>query len=133
MTYLIDPFGINLYHKIYEPNSWEIFSNGISAFDRRGETFAIHHLVAAGDSLGNERHITLFPNPVEDLTRVAFHNYLPQEAQIRLCDNRGQLVLMDRLGSLSQMVDLSGLTTGVYIYEVWDGAVRLTSGKVVRI
>ena len=79
------------------------------------------------------RNISLFPNPVEDVTRVAFHDYLPRAARIRFYDTSGSLVLQERLGSVSELVDMSGLQTGVYVYEVWDGETRLVSGKVVKI
>jgi len=30
-------------------------------------------------------------------------------------------------------VDMSALTSGVYVYEVWDGVKRLSGGKVFKI
>ena len=70
---------------------------------------------------------------ISDVTRIAFHNYLPRAARIRFYDTSGSLVLQERLGSVSELVDMSGLQTGVYVYEVWDGETRLVSGKVVKI
>ena len=89
--------------------------------------------VTSLDEAETPRHISLFPNPVEDVTRVAFHDYLPREAQIRFYDNQGQLVLVDQIAGTTQLVDLSGLASGVYVYEVVDGAEVLTSGKVVKL
>ena len=48
--------------------------------------------VTSLDDHTQDRHITLFPNPVEDVTRVAIHDYLPQSAQIRFSNQQGQIV-----------------------------------------
>jgi len=79
------------------------------------------------------RNISVYPNPVEDVTRVAFHDYLPQAAEFRVFDIQGRLVLNEELDGLAQLVDMRGLTPGLYVYEVWDGDERLTSGKVVKL
>ena len=80
-----------------------------------------------------ERHITVFPNPVENLTRVAFHDYLPQAAMIRIYDQSGRLVTTQALGGVTTLVDLSGLLPGLYLYEVYDGREKIGSGKVVKV
>lgn len=89
--------------------------------------------VSSLEQVTAERHISLFPNPVEDVTRVAFHDYLPKKANIRFYDLQGRLVLIENLNEVVQLVDLSGLAAGAYVYEVWDGSKRLKIGKVVRI
>ena len=80
-----------------------------------------------------KRHITLFPNPVLDFTRVAFHDYLPEEPHIKVYNSDGQMVLRETLDGVASLVDMSGLTDGVYVYEVWDVKTRIGGGKVVKI
>jgi len=142
----------------YEPNRWEWdFGDGNTSIER----FPSHRYVSNDayrvcltvsndnsadvscdtlflgvsslDETSEPRNISLFPNPVEDVTRVAFHDYLPSAARITFYDTAGSLVLQDQLRALSNLVDLSGLQIGVYVYEVWDGEQRLISGKVIRI
>ena len=68
-----------------------------------------------------------------DVTRVAMHDYLPQDATIRIYNQSGQLMKTTALPSVTTIVDMRELTAGVYIYEVWDKQVRLSSGKVVKV
>ena len=80
-----------------------------------------------------DRHISIYPNPVEDLTRVAIHDYLPQAAVMRIYNQSGQLVQTATLTGVTTTVDMSALMSGVYVYEVWDGAKRLSGGKVFKM
>jgi len=68
------------------------------------------------------RHITLFPNPIEDQVRVTFHDYLPSQASIHIYSIKGELLQASMLTSTSQLIDLHSLTSGVYLYEVRDGS-----------
>ena len=89
--------------------------------------------VSSLDKTKQERHITLFPNPVEDITRIAFHNYLPVSPSITLYDMSGHKIKhVELVGTLSN-VDLSEFTRGIYIYEIHDKGHLLTSGKLVKI
>ena len=89
--------------------------------------------VSSLDDQTEDRHITLFPNPVETVTRVAIHDYLPQAAVIRIFNQSGQLVQIAALGGVTTTVDMSALTSGIYVYEVWDGEKRLSGGKVFKM
>ena len=89
--------------------------------------------VSSLDDQTEDRHITLFPNPVETVTRVAIHDYLPQAAVMRIYNQSGQLVQIAALGGVTTTVDMSALTSGIYVYEVWDGEKRLSGGKVFKM
>ncbi len=89
--------------------------------------------VTSLDNQTEDRHISLFPNPVETVTRVAIHDYLPQSAVMRIYNQSGQLVQTATLTGVTTTVDMSALTSGVYVYEVWDGKKRLSGGKVVKM
>ena len=89
--------------------------------------------VSSIDNAQSERNISLFPNPVTDVTRVAMHDYLPQDASIRFYNQAGQPVQKSALSGVTTLIDMTDLMPGVYIYEVWDKNVRLSSGKVVKV
>lgn len=85
------------------------------------------------DKVNFEYHISIFPNPVDDYCRIAIHNYLPQEAIIRLKDIKGQLINQKVLLGQETLIDLSEQSAGFYLYEIWDRGVMLKSGKLVKI
>lgn len=86
----------------------------------------------ANQSIKREYNINIFPNPVEDVTRLVFHDYLPEKAAIVLYNANGGKVFTARVYQES-MIDLSMLSAGVYIYEIQDGGSVLDSGKLVKI
>jgi len=77
--------------------------------------------------------ITVFPNPVEDYCRIAFHNYIPNKALIKILDSQGQVVMQDDLEVRDQVIDLTTLHSGIYFYEVIDKGSVIKSGKLVKI
>ena len=89
--------------------------------------------VSSLEDVEEKRHITVFPNPVEDMMRVAIHDYLPQQAIIRLYNLEGQLVVQQALSGVTELIDLSSLTSGVYVYKLYDGIQHLGGGKVVKM
>ena len=89
--------------------------------------------VSSLEDVEEKRHITVFPNPVEDMMRVAIHDYLPQQAIIRLYNLEGQLVVKQALSGVTELIDLSSLTSGVYVYKLYDGVQHLGGGKVVKM
>jgi len=52
---------------------------------------------------------------------------------MRIYNQSGQLVQTEALTGVTTTVDMSALASGVYVYEVWDGAKRLSGGKVFKI
>ena len=80
-----------------------------------------------------ERHITLFPNPVEDVTRVAMHDYLPKAAKIRIYDQLGKLVTVYPLQGVMTNINMQSLSSAVYFYEILDSGVVISGGKFVKI
>ncbi len=77
-------------------------------------------------------NISLFPNPVEDYTRLVFHDYLPEHAQLILYGSNGAKVFSSRVYQES-LIDISSLKAGVYFYEIIDGQVLLDTGKIVKM
>ena len=52
---------------------------------------------------------------------------------MKIYDVGGALVYRERLSGGASRVDLSGLASGSYVYEVYDGGTRLGGGKLVKI
>jgi hypothetical protein len=80
-----------------------------------------------------QRHITIFPNPIEDVTRVAFHDYLPHEPKIKIYNQTGNLVKISSLNSLEPTIDFSDIIPGLYLYEIYDNDKLLQQGRIVKI
>ena len=78
-------------------------------------------------------NISLYPNPTEGPTRLLVSDYLPRSGQVRVYSIAGQLVYSSQIWSGANALDLSGLDTGTYVYEVRDGDVVIGGGKVVRM
>ncbi|MEE9440286.1 MAG: PKD domain-containing protein [Saprospiraceae bacterium] len=76
-------------------------------------------------------NITLFPNPVSDYLTVSFHDYLGLDMVLKLYDVRGNLVNDYPLEGAYTILDLRDLTSGVYVYRIFDGRVELENGKVI--
>ena len=79
-----------------------------------------------------EYEINIFPNPIEDLTRLVFRDYLPENAQLVFYDSSGKKVFSRRVYQES-LLDLSSLLSGVYLYEIHDGDLFLQSGKILKM
>jgi len=86
----------------------------------------------ANQNIQREYDINIFPNPVDDFTRLVFHDYLPEQAKIVLYDASGQKVFSARVYQ-ECMVDLTSLIAGTYLYEIVDGSEFLGSGKIVKM
>ena len=86
----------------------------------------------ANQNIHREYDINIFPNPVEDVTRLVFHDYLPEHARIKLYDASGKMVFSARLYQ-ECMIDLSFLNAGAYLYEILDGDSFLKIGKIVKM
>ncbi len=86
----------------------------------------------ANQNIQRDYDINIFPNPVEDVTRLVFHDYLPEEAMIILYDASGQKVFSERVYQEST-IDLSSLNSGVYLYEIVDGGNKIDGGKMIKI
>jgi len=76
--------------------------------------------------------INIFPNPVEDVTRIVFEDYLPEHAEISLFNLSGQKIFSARVFQECQ-IDLSSLNPGAYLYEITDGENLLNNGKMVKL
>ena len=90
-------------------------------------------LVSTEDSKLSQPYVSLYPQPAQDLVRMAIHNYLPQDPRVLLYDGQGKLYLEKHLEDTESTIDISMIPTGVYYYQVWDGTQLLYKDKLVRI
>jgi len=121
------------FHQYMADDAYEVCLTVSNQFSADVSCDTLYLGVSSLDDIEEPRHISLFPNPVEDNTRVAIHDYLPQDARIMFYDIQRREVQSLELETTSQLIDLSGLSDGIYFYTVMDGGVILSSGKVVKI
>jgi len=90
-------------------------------------------MVNTQDDLQFDYGINLFPNPVEDYTRLAFQNYIPVDGIVTIYNAAGSRVLNEKLNGIEQVLDLSFLESGAYVFEIIDRGVVLKTGRLVKI
>ena len=66
--------------------------------------------------LSNEKSLNIHPNPFSDILRFT-HNIQGEILVIKIYNNFGSVVKEFELQNLSQLVDLSELTVGTYLFE----------------
>ena len=79
-----------------------------------------------------EVEVQTFPNPFPDQFSVVLHDYYPRHAVVTYYTLAGQRIHQQRLFHGWNTVDGTNWPSGIYLYEVWDGAQQLASGKVVK-
>ncbi len=77
--------------------------------------------------------ISLFPNPVHSNLQVSFHSHIPRAAELILYDIEGRPVLRQSELRHITRVDVSGLSSGTYVYEIREAGKVMTSGKIVKV
>ncbi|MGH1432918.1 MAG: PKD domain-containing protein, partial [Lewinella sp.] len=79
-----------------------------------------------------EVEVQTFPNPFPDQFSVVLHDYYPRHAVVTYYTLAGQRIHQQRFFHGWNTVDGTNWPSGIYLYEVWDGAQQLASGKVVK-
>jgi len=80
-----------------------------------GNWIASDDLLVSDRSVTTDNDLTLYPNPVNDLLRIA----APSEIkQVSLYTIQGQLLSEDNVNSLSYVSDLNSLPAGIYIIKI---------------
>lgn len=120
-------------HTYIEDDAYQVCLTVSNQFSTCTSCDTLYLGVSSLDDIEDERHITLFPNPVLDITRIAFHDYLPVEPSITLYDLSGYKIKHQKLDGTLSSIDLSAFPSGIYVYEIHDRGHFLKSGKVVKI
>lgn len=79
----------------------------------------------------NKPSMKAYPNPVHDILNV---NILDADgaSEIRIFDVNGRQVMTQRTGTKKTQLDLSGLTSGLYMLKVMNGEKIISSTKIVK-
>lgn len=85
--------------------------------------------VTAITKISNPVFIQLYPNPANNLINVTLHqNY--RQAMFTLSDLTGRMVLQQPLTTDNTVVDITGISTGAYIYSITANNQPAITGKL---
>ncbi len=74
--------------------------------------------------------INLFPNPAHDFITIDIDPGIQGVLMFRLFDQQGVLVFQEQLHDRQSGFDLSGLSSGLYVYNISNGAGFEYAGKI---
>ncbi|MBX7204935.1 MAG: T9SS type A sorting domain-containing protein [Bacteroidia bacterium] len=93
-------------------------------------TPANFNLLLNQDNLPEEKHISIYPNPVQDILNIELNEHKP--AQFTLYDLVGKEVFACALNEGKNELAFSSIPPGVYFYSVQSGEGVTTQGKIIR-
>lgn len=78
--------------------------------------------------------VSMSPNPASEVLNLDLNFEKTTHLNVRILNNIGQTVLSKKMNDIlrgTQTLDLSGLTTGIYIVEISDGQTRANKKLVI--
>ena len=88
--------------------------------------------VSTEDAINKEIDVNLYPNPVKDILNLTIYDYLPQNGIISIFDNKGQMILTQKVYNGWNNVDMSHLVPASYFYNITDEGKIIKSGKIIK-
>lgn len=88
-------------------------------------------LVSLSEHLPNVSAFHVYPNPANYLIHIDVTGDLNSEAMLSVFNIQGQLVAESRLGERANVLNMSHLPEGLYIYSIRSGVVPMQRGKIV--
>jgi uncharacterized repeat protein (TIGR03803 family) len=93
-------------------------------------------LMVIGASVGVKEslmcnNILVSPNPTNGILNISF-NTLPQNTKIELYNSIGALVLSETMGNKTNLINTSGLSSGMYFIKVLEGDKVIAVKKIVK-
>jgi hypothetical protein len=79
----------------------------------------------------NDIIISTYPNPTSEILNVDF-NIIPENSYIQIYNMIGEVVLTKQFHELSNLINTSQLTTGLYIVKIIGNNKLLSSQKIVK-
>ena len=76
--------------------------------------------------------VSVFPNPVEDVLLVNFTSFIPERCMIVFYDQKGIMVLKERIFYGWNSLNLENLPNGLYYFQILDNKRVLNMGSVVK-
>jgi len=71
--------------------------------------------------------VNLFPNPVDDQLYIELRDYLPRNANFRVYNNIGQIILQEKIYVGWNHYDVKSLPNGIYHYSIFDQGLLYSS------
>lgn len=96
---------------------------------------SIHIATSSTQNVGKNNivDVSLYPNPVVDFVQATFGGYIPQKGILNIVDLSGKIVLTQRFYYGQNIVDMTSLSSGVYICVFKDGFHVLKSMKIMKM
>lgn len=88
------------------------------------------NLLGVDDQVVIEESFTLFPNPAFDQVTVTFKN--EGLFALECYDLLGKLVQKEMITNSGQVINISSLKSGMYLYRIKDGIKTIQTGKLIR-
>ena len=101
-------------------NEWFGTNNGVSKLSAEAST--------ALKPVLNENHITLYPNPVQNILHI---NLSGTTGMLDVFESTGKSVLQKQINESNTSIDVAGLENGIYLVKVVSDKQMLT-GKFVK-
>ncbi len=86
--------------------------------------------VSVFEQAEREQAVHIYPNPAADIITLTMNPGLQGIITFHLFDQQGRLVLHEQLHDRQSEIDLSGLSSGVYIYKLSNGEGFEYAGKI---
>ncbi len=80
----------------------------------------------------DKEYLSIYPNPIEEYTRLVIYHYLPENARFKIYNSEGILVKSFHVYAGENRLYLGDLNEGIYLYEVVDGTQRVGTGKLLK-
>jgi photosystem II stability/assembly factor-like uncharacterized protein len=122
----------NVSHIHYEP-SGDVWLTGMSSlFVNNGANIYYSNLLMTDNKENKiDQESGIYPNPTYGLIQI---KELPLRSVIlKVFDYSGKLVLEKKTEGHQAVMDLSGLKSGMYILQIYDKSILITTEKVVKL
>jgi len=89
------------------------------------------NLLGVEDQCDIQQSFTLFPNPADDQVTISFN----QEGKftVEFYTILGKLVQIETITNSGQVINISSLNSGMYLYRIKDGRNIIQTGKIIRL
>lgn len=77
--------------------------------------------------------VRISPNPAQNVVKVEFSGdgTIEMNALFKLSNTKGQFVLEEKLNNNPSTVNLSEISTGIYIYSIYSDGKEIQTGKLI--
>jgi hypothetical protein len=86
-------------------------------------------LVTGIESVKEENTVNIYPNPASDLITIECN---ASNTELRVTDVAGRLILFSKLTAQVTTIDISNLSSGVYLYQLAEKDRILKGGKLLK-